>query len=152
MGYTFKAKIKSKTSPITPDDINLVSFGIRKGEEIEDFNPKKVMSTFESIRGKYNGMMAGDKKFRRPASKKPLTFSWTPLSDVKPVFLTVTSKALNITITITDQETKFKWEVSFDDVVLSRKDKEVRTFPPDNYRRNDDRFEATFLTFVDAPK
>jgi hypothetical protein len=83
MGYKFSAKIRNKNSTMTPDDIELESFGVRKGEEIEVFKPKSVMTSFQTMREKYKGMMATDKK-RKMQSKKPLTFSWFPRSDVKP--------------------------------------------------------------------
>jgi hypothetical protein len=159
MGYSFKAKIKNKKSPMTPDEIGIVTFGIRKGEEVEEFKSDKVMAIFESIKGKYLGMMAKDAKDAKSAqarrspppkpSPKPLTFSWFKTKENNPVFRNLKGTPLTITITVVDQGTKASWEWTLDDVVLSAPKADLKTFPPDNYQRTDERFDGTFKNFVD---
>ena len=149
MGFTLIATIKNKKSTMTPDEINLVSFGLRKGEEVEDFKVDKVVSMLENIRGKYRGMKAMDDKAKsRVPSAKPLTFSWFPRSDRKPFFRGFTGKPLTITITI-QQEKGPSWQISFVDAVLSSGKPDIKTFPPDNYKRTDERFDGTFKIFND---
>lgn len=144
MGFKLSAIIQNKKSTMSPDTIGLVSFGFRRGEnEMLEFDSEKLAGTLDTLRGKYRGLMKSS-----PRSQKPLTFSWYPLSNVKPVFPGLTGKSLNIKLTVENTDNNFKWNFEFDDVVLKPKKIEVRNFGG-NFQRQDERFDGLFIKFVD---
>lgn len=144
MGFKLSAMVKSKTSTITPDSIDLVSFGFRKGEnEMLEFEPTKIAGVLDALRGKYRGLMKS-----APNSQKPLSFSWFPRSDVKPLFPGFSGKPLIICLTVQNLDNKQTWNFEFDDVVLKPKKLETKSFAG-NFNRNDERFDGVFVKFVD---
>ena len=79
-----------------------------------------------------------------------MTFSWFPRSDANVLFPNFGRTPLRIELSIQDVDNKsMNWLFVFDTVVLSPKKKEERIFPPDNYKRIDQRFDGTFITFTD---
>ena len=145
MGYKISAKIVNPSTARPPDEVNLVSFGFRKGEEILEYKPRDVMTILNTLRDKYNGLMK-----KVPRERKPMTFSWMPLSDKTVFFPNYGRASLRFELSIQDLDSKLStWNFVFDKVVLSPKTKEERIFQPGNYKRIDERFDGTFITFTD---
>ena len=140
MGYKISATIKNSNSERTPDQVDLVSFGIRLGDEVLDY--KFDGGTLDRIRNSYNGMMK-----KTPKSMKPITLSWFPLSEKKTLFSFYVNKTADIRLTVINQENKFSWEFAFESVVLSRPKPDFKLFP--NFKRQDERYDGTFVKFVD---
>jgi hypothetical protein len=143
MGYKLSATIKNRNSNKTPDEIYLVSFGIRLGEEVFDY--KFDAGVFERIREVYRGMMK-----KTPKEKKPMTFSWFVLSEQKMLFQNFKNKKLDIRVAIVNQDNKNTWYLAFEEAVLSDPKPDHKDFP--GYKRQDERFDATFIKFVDDPR
>ena len=146
MGFTIAATIQNKNSTISPDQINLASFCVRIGDEV--FLHKFDAGKFEQIRGTFRGMQAKSDK-QNTKDKKPMTFSWYVLSEKKTVFPKFKDKTLIIRVTIVNQDNKHEWVLTFEDVKLSDPKPDYKDFP--GYKRTDERFDATFINFIDAP-
>lgn len=139
MATKVTAKFTIKNSSITPEVINLASFGIRKGEEVLSHNFDKEL--FEKILGQYKGM-----KKNTPKGQKPLTFTWVPLSEKKDSFEKFVKAKLEIRISIEEEGTVFKYEMSFDQVKLSPRKTDVKQFSGGG-QRADDRYDGLFVGF-----
>ena len=145
MGYKITATIKNKKSAMTPEDVNLVSFGFRKNEnEMLEYLPKLVMAAMESLRGKYKGL-----RQKSPLSQKPLTLSWLPPSDEnRYLFPNLHGMPLNIKLKIEDiDNANFFWKFEFDDVVLRPKVNDLKAIA--DTKRMDARMDGLFVKFVD---
>lgn len=147
MGFTITATIQNKNSTMSPDQIGLASFGVRIGDEV--FLHKFDAGKFEQIRGTFRGMQAKSDK-QNTKDKKPMTFSWLPLSGQKTVFPKFKDKTLIIRITIVNQDNKNEWILTFEDVKLFDPKPDYKDFS--GYRRKDERYDATFIKFVDDGK
>lgn len=143
MGYTLTAMISIWNSPKTPDEIDLVSFGIYD-TEVMNFKDAKVNATaVETIRAKFNGMMA-----KTPTQSKPLTFSWFPLSEKKAILSPYKGKKLDLRLVVIDNDNKSRLDWAFEQVELKIPRPEFRDFPG-NFKRQDERYDATFIKFKD---
>ena len=93
MGFKITAIIADKATEITPPEINLSSFGVRKGDEITDANcPEGILT---KVRSQFRGMAKAKK-----GKKIPVSFSWFPTDPNKKLFANLKKAKLRITVII----------------------------------------------------
>lgn len=146
MGYKLSAKIKNRNSTRSPDDIDLASFGIRIGDEV--FAHKFDVGKFQQILDSFARMQEASKK-KGTQDKKPMTFSWFVLSEKKTIFQNFKNQKLDIRIIIINQDNNDTWIIAFEEVVLSDPKPDYKDFP--GFRRQDERYDSTFIKFVNDP-
>ena len=145
MGYSLTAMIKTHGSEKTPDQIDLVSFGIYDTEVLSFKDSKVNAGPLETIRAKYKGMMA-----KTPKGPKPLTFSWYPVSKDKGILTSSRGKTLDFRLVVINNENKDRWDWLFEEVKLTSPPRPlVRSFPG-NFNRTDERYDALFIKFDDT--
>jgi hypothetical protein len=143
MGFKITAMIANKKSEITPPEINLSTFGVRKGEEITDHNcPDGILT---KIRDQFKQMAKAKK-----GKQIPMSLSWLPTDPNKSLFANLKKAKLRITVTIERYDKSAKWMLVFDDVEMIGSPKpDFKKFK--DFTRKDERIDAAFLRFEDDP-